>query len=69
MESKKIECLDSYFTPHVQPMLTESHFGIFPDEELYCAYKTEMKLIEQLKKLDSCSKFLYNFLLIVRNTF
>ncbi|KAK6640754.1 hypothetical protein RUM44_012451 [Polyplax serrata] len=54
LENKKVECLDSYFTPHVQPVVTESPYGILPDEELFSAYKAEMKLIEQLKKVDSC---------------
>lgn len=59
LEEKQIEgCLDSYFTPHLQLMLSEPQFGILPNEELFNIYKAEVKLIERLKKAGNFSKIL-----------
>ncbi|KAL0276544.1 UNVERIFIED_CONTAM: hypothetical protein PYX00_004101 [Menopon gallinae] len=54
----KNPCLDSYFSPLVQPTVSEPPFGILPDEEIYNAFKIETKLIEQLGKVDK-SKNIY----------
>lgn len=63
MEDDKIEGIDTYFSPHVKPVVSDPIFGLTPDEELLNVYKIEMKLIEQLGKVGNCSKLFFKFLI------